>query len=74
MLALDALFWSSEEITQSFVRSLTVKLARSLVTKSHNFPTLVMDDAHLPLALPSALFAAVGTCGQRCTTCRRLVR
>jgi aldehyde dehydrogenase family 7 protein A1 len=32
-----------------------------------------MDDANLDLAVPSALFAAVGTCGQRCTTARRLV-
>jgi len=32
-----------------------------------------MDDADLDMAVRSALFAAVGTCGQRCTTCRRLI-
>ena len=33
----------------------------------------VMDDADLNLAIPSVLFASVGTAGQRCTTTRRLV-
>ena len=32
-----------------------------------------MDDADLNLAIPSVLFASVGTAGQRCTTTRRLV-
>lgn len=31
------------------------------------------EDADLSLVVPSALFAAVGTAGQRCTTARRLV-
>jgi len=31
-----------------------------------------MDDADLDLALRAVLVAAVGTAGQRCTTCRRL--
>jgi len=32
-----------------------------------------MDDANLALAIRGTLFAAVGTSGQRCTTCRRLI-
>ncbi|MBZ3884226.1 Alpha-aminoadipic semialdehyde dehydrogenase [Sciurus carolinensis] len=32
----------------------------------------VFEDADLSLVVPSALFAAVGTAGQRCTTARRL--
>lgn len=32
-----------------------------------------MEDADLNLAIPATFFAAVGTAGQRCTTCRRLV-
>jgi len=32
-----------------------------------------MEDANLELALKGALFAAVGTCGQRCTSLRRLI-
>uniref|UniRef100_A0A8C4RSU3 Alpha-aminoadipic semialdehyde dehydrogenase n=1 Tax=Erpetoichthys calabaricus TaxID=27687 RepID=A0A8C4RSU3_ERPCA len=33
----------------------------------------VFEDADLSLVIPSALFAAVGTAGQRCTTTRRLI-
>ena len=33
----------------------------------------MFEDADLNLVIPSALFAAVGTAGQRCTTARRLV-
>lgn len=33
----------------------------------------VAPDADLNLVIPSVVFGAVGTCGQRCTTTRRLV-
>lgn len=32
-----------------------------------------MEDANLDLAFKACTFAAVGTCGQRCTTLRRLL-
>jgi acyl-CoA reductase-like NAD-dependent aldehyde dehydrogenase len=32
-----------------------------------------MKDANLDLAFKACTFAAVGTCGQRCTTLRRLL-
>jgi len=31
-----------------------------------------MDDADLDMTLKASLFGAVGTCGQRCTSLRRL--
>lgn len=34
---------------------------------------IVMPDANLELVLKASVFSAVGTCGQRCTTLRRLV-
>ena len=34
----------------------------------------VMEDGDQNLALSSAVFAAVGTAGQRCTSLRRLVK
>ena len=34
----------------------------------------VMEDADLDLAVRASVFGAVGTCGQRCTSLRRLVR
>jgi len=38
-----------------------------------NNAVIVMNDADLEMALPTCLFAAVGTAGQRCTTLRRLL-
>lgn len=32
-----------------------------------------MEDANLEMAFKACTFAAVGTCGQRCTTLRRLI-
>lgn len=46
---------------------------KTLLELSGNNAIIVMDDAVLPLAVRAVLFAAVGTAGQRCTTCRRLV-
>lgn len=34
---------------------------------------IVSDKADLGVALPAMLFGAVGTCGQRCTTIRRVI-
>eukprot|EP00897_Mesotaenium_endlicherianum_P001542 jgi/Mesen1/1415/ME001303S00479 len=47
--------------------------AKCLLELSGNNAIVVMDDADLSLAVRSVLFAAVGTAGQRCTTCRRLL-
>jgi len=38
-----------------------------------NNAIIVMDDADIELAVRASLFAAVGTAGQRCTTCRRMI-
>uniref|UniRef100_I1QSR1 Aldehyde dehydrogenase domain-containing protein n=1 Tax=Oryza glaberrima TaxID=4538 RepID=I1QSR1_ORYGL len=44
-----------------------------LLELSGNNAIIVMDDADIQLAVRSMLFAAVGTAGQRCTTCCRLL-
>jgi len=60
----------------------TGKAAQSLVHARHgqtilelggNNAILVMPSADLELALRSCVFAAAGTCGQRCTSLRRLL-
>ena len=38
-----------------------------------NNATVIMDDANLEMAFKACTFAAVGTCGQRCTSLRRLI-
>jgi aldehyde dehydrogenase (NAD+) len=49
------------------------RLGRSLLELGGNNAIIVMDDADLELITRAALFAAVGTTGQRCTTLRRLI-
>ncbi|KAB1209508.1 Aldehyde dehydrogenase family 7 member A1 [Morella rubra] len=48
------------------------RFGKCLLELSGNNAIIVMDDADIGLAVRSILFAAVGTAGQRCTTCRRL--
>lgn len=49
------------------------RLGRSLLELGGNNGVIVSDKADLAVALPAILFGAVGTCGQRCTTIRRVI-
>ncbi len=49
------------------------RLGRSLLELGGNNAIIISDKANLDIALHSALFGAVGTAGQRCTTTRRLI-
>ncbi|HEX6287462.1 MAG TPA: aldehyde dehydrogenase family protein [Acidimicrobiia bacterium] len=49
------------------------RMGRTILELGGNNAVIVMDDADLDLAVRAALFAAVGTAGQRCTTLRRLL-
>lgn len=49
------------------------RFGRSLLELGGNNAVIVTPSADLDLALRGIVFAAVGTCGQRCTTTRRLI-
>jgi aldehyde dehydrogenase (NAD+) len=49
------------------------RLGRSLLELGGNNGMVVAPSADLELAVRSIVFAAAGTCGQRCTTLRRLI-
>src|SRR5580765_4981006 len=49
------------------------RLGRTLLELGGNNGMIVTPSADLDLAARSIVFAAVGTCGQRCTTLRRLI-
>jgi aldehyde dehydrogenase (NAD+) len=53
--------------------TVAARLGRSILEIGGNNAIIVMDDADLDLAVRAALFAAVGTAGQRCTSLRRLI-
>ncbi len=49
------------------------RLGKSLLELGGNNAIIVSEHADLEMALRAILFGAVGTCGQRCTTTRRLI-
>jgi aldehyde dehydrogenase (NAD+) len=49
------------------------RMGRSILELGGNNAIIVMDDADIELAVRAAVFAAVGTAGQRCTSLRRMI-
>jgi aldehyde dehydrogenase (NAD+) len=49
------------------------RFGKTLLELGGNNALVVMDDADVDLALRAVVFGAAGTCGQRCTTTRRLL-
>eukprot|EP01116_Phalansterium_solitarium_P008910 TRINITY_DN2287_c0_g1_i1.p2 TRINITY_DN2287_c0_g1~~TRINITY_DN2287_c0_g1_i1.p2 ORF type:complete len:549 (+),score=191.51 TRINITY_DN2287_c0_g1_i1:94-1647(+) len=49
------------------------RFGRTILELGGNNAIVVLNDANLDLAIPATLFSAVGTCGQRCTSCRRII-
>jgi aldehyde dehydrogenase (NAD+) len=49
------------------------RLGKALLELGGNNAIIVSRDADLDIAIPGAVFGAVGTAGQRCTTTRRLI-
>jgi aldehyde dehydrogenase (NAD+) len=49
------------------------RFGRSVLELGGNNAAIIAPSADLDLALRGAVFAATGTCGQRCTTLRRLI-
>jgi aldehyde dehydrogenase (NAD+) len=53
--------------------TVAARLGRSLLELGGNNAIIISKDADLEVAIPGAVFGAVGTAGQRCTTTRRLI-
>ena len=49
------------------------RFGKVLLELGGNNAIIITPNANLDLALPAVLFGSVGTCGQRCTTTRRLI-
>lgn len=58
---------------QKVSQTVAARLGRSLLELGGNNAMVITPSANLELALRAILFSAVGTCGQRCTTLRRLI-
>ena len=62
----------SVRMGRAVAQTVAARLGRSLLELGGNNGMIVTPSADLELALRSIVFAAAGTCGQRCTTLRRL--
>jgi aldehyde dehydrogenase (NAD+) len=58
---------------RAVAKTVAARLGRSLLELGGNNGMIVAPSADLQLAVHSIVFAAAGTCGQRCTTLRRLI-
>jgi len=66
-------FTGSTAIGTRIATAVHSRFGRTILELGGNNAIIVMNDANLDMALISTLFAAVGTCGQRCTSVRRLL-
>jgi len=66
-------FTGSTSIGIGVSRTVSERFGRTILELGGNNAAIIMDDADVDLAIKSSVFGAVGTCGQRCTTLRRLI-
>lgn len=63
----------SVSMGRAVAQTVAARLGRSLLELGGNNGMIVAPSADLELAVRSITFSAVGTCGQRCTSLRRLI-
>jgi aldehyde dehydrogenase (NAD+) len=63
----------SVEMGRSVAQKVSERLGKILLELGGNNAIVVTPHANLDLAARAIVFSAVGTAGQRCTTCRRLI-
>ncbi len=66
-------FTGSTNIGRRVSSTVAGRFGRSILELGGNNAVILMEDADLDLAIPSILFGAVGTAGQRCTSTRRVL-
>ncbi len=63
----------STRMGRAVAETVAKRFGRSLLELGGNNAMIVMPSADLGMAVRAILFSAVGTCGQRCTSLRRLI-
>ena len=66
-------FTGSTKVGKIVKQKVDERFGKTLLELGGNNCTIIMEDANLEMAFKACTFAAVGTCGQRCTTLRRLL-
>ena len=63
----------STRMGKSVAASVGARLGKSILELGGNNAMIITENADLEIAIPGAVFGAVGTAGQRCTSTRRLL-
>ena len=63
----------STKMGKEVAKKVGARLGKSLLELGGNNAVIVSKNADLKHAIPNIVFGAVGTCGQRCTTTRRVI-
>lgn len=63
----------STRMGKAVAQAVAARLGKSLLELGGNNAVIVTPNADLSIVLAGTVFGAVGTCGQRCTTTRRLI-
>jgi aldehyde dehydrogenase (NAD+) len=66
-------FTGSTQVGQVIASALAKRFGRCLLECSGNNAIIIDETADLSLVIPSVVFGAIGTAGQRCTSTRRLI-
>lgn len=65
-------FTGTTKVGQDVEQQVAKRFGKSILELGGNNATIIDESANLKLAIPAAVFGAVGTAGQRCTSLRRL--
>ena len=63
----------STRMGRAVAQSVAARLGKSLLELGGNNAMIITPDSDLKIVVPGAVFGAVGTAGQRCTSTRRLI-
>lgn len=66
-------FTGSTAVGRQVSRDVHQRFGRTILELGGNNACVVMPDADLEIVFQGSIFAAVGTCGQRCTSLRRII-
>lgn len=66
-------FTGSSKVGQHASKVVHERFGRTILELGGNNASIILEDADLDMAMKGSVFAAAGTCGQRCTSLRRLL-
>lgn len=66
-------FTGSTAVGKKVAQNVAARLGKSILELSGNNAVIIDETANLDKAVPSIVFGAAGTAGQRCTTTRRVI-